>query len=104
MRREHPRIEIVAAAGRKADIKADGLAAIEVGNGLRLGWGLYDERGQSCGDAYHRRPSAWHPSTWHPSSWHRDRLRRLWCPYTMVAIQPKCGFPASRLRPKAAFV
>src|SRR5262249_61179264 len=79
--REYACIEIVAAAGREADIEADGLAAIEVGNGLRLGRGVHNQRRESYRDAHHRRPSAWH----------RDRLRLSWCPYTMVPPPPKCG-------------
>ncbi len=39
------RIDVVAAAGRKADVKIDGLAVIEIGDRLGHGGGRRDERG-----------------------------------------------------------
>jgi hypothetical protein len=42
-RHQYARINVVAAAGRKADIKIDGLAAIEIGYGIRHGVCWRDE-------------------------------------------------------------
>src|SRR5206468_11454769 len=78
-RREHAGIEVVAAAGREADIEADGFAAIEVGDRLGSGRGRHEQH-SGRGDAYRQ-----------PSDRHRGS------PALLVSLYYGLAFPGMRL-------